>query len=288
MQIRNKRFNFIFLLIAFVLSLNFVSAVKPAQSSDFTDGLTIAFPTTENIKQFTDAQFNFHVYNTSNGRPMNNTQVSCLLHLYYGLDDHLDITNIYTFEKPNEWEFNISKGNFTQIGVYSAIFQCNNSISGGFVEFPFEVTSLGRTLDLPTVTTYIFFLLVCLTVIFLSGRLAVNNNFEKDILDGQRMYEQHKRNEAVFYLQLLKRKMWIVGIFGVYLTTLIFMAILSNMVLYLSMVDVWTIFNNIYQVMLWGLIPFVVFWFIYIIIFLYKSVENALRYQFGTGRYKTS
>jgi phosphate/sulfate permease len=36
-------------------------------------------------------------------------------------------------------------------------------------------------------------------------------------------------------------------------------------------------------IMMWCLIPFVGFWIVYVILFLYKSVEAAMAYQFGVG-----
>jgi NADH:ubiquinone oxidoreductase subunit 3 (subunit A) len=73
--------------------------------------------------------------------------------------------------------------------------------------------------------------------------------------------------------------------FGLYISLIIFSAILTQLVFGMGLMDLFNFLVNFNQVLLWGLIPFVIFWIVYIILYFYKSTEEALRWQFGgTGK----
>jgi hypothetical protein len=124
-----------------------VNAAPPFQTSASTSGLDIVFSKVEAIKQYKDTEFDFHIYNTSNGYPMNQSKVSCLFHLYDPMGNHQDISNGVTFVQPNEFQYDIMGNNFSTLGTYSFIFQCNSSNSGGYASGPVSVTTNGDSRD---------------------------------------------------------------------------------------------------------------------------------------------
>ena len=42
-----------------------------------------------------------------------------------------------------------------------------------------------------------------------------------------------------------------------------------------------SLLGNAVIVLGWGLIPFIIFWIVYVILYLYRSTVDILRYQFG-------
>jgi hypothetical protein len=85
-------------------------------------------------------------------------------------------------------------------------------------------------------------------------------------------------------LKMLKKKIWIAGAFGIYLSILLFLALLNQLVFSLGISELNDILNSTMIILGWGLIPFSLFWLGYIIVFFYKSTENILQYQFGGFR----
>ena len=149
------------------------------------------------------------------------------------------------------------------------------------------VNSTGKAFSGMDVSVYIFFLLVCLTVMIFSFRLVKNNTMIKDEITSGGLYELKKRSELKFYLELLKKKMWIVGVFGIYLSILMFISFFSQLIFTLGILEINMLLVSIVEVMSWGLIPFILFWIVYIIIFIYKSTEDSLRHQFGKDTWRT-
>jgi Na+/H+-dicarboxylate symporter len=107
---------------------------------------------------------------------------------------------------------------------------------------------------------------------------------QKDELSGSKLYEVKKRSEVKFYLNLLKKKMWIVGVFGIYLSILLFLSLLSQLTYSLGISELTDILQIVVQVLGWCLIPFIIFWMVYVILFLWKSTVDILKYQFGGFR----
>lgn len=235
------------------------------------------------VKQYTTHVFDFHVYNITNGLPKADG-ISCYFHLYNSTGEHLVLMENSTPTDKFDYEFIVAGGNFSENTRHTIIIHCNDSVKGGYNDYSFPVTATGYEMTTVQVSIYIFFLLACLVVIFLCGWMVSANPFEKDTMNYSAMYEQKKRNNAVFYLKLIKRKLWIAGLFGVYLGTVIFIALTNQILNNLRLSDLFAFTNTLLILLLWGAIPFVIFWIIYFIIFVYKAVEETLKYQFGIGR----
>jgi len=178
--------------------------------------------------------------------------------------------------------YNYSFCNTSDLGQYKYSWygDCLDC-SGGLCGNDFWITTTGEQFSLGTILTYIFFLLVCLTILVFSYKLATDNPIEKDTLSDAQLYETHKKSEVKFYIELLKKKMWIVGVFGVYLSLLGFLALLNQLVFRLGITELYYILNNTLVVLGWLLVPFILFWMVYIIIYLWKTTEAILKRQLG-------
>lgn len=134
-------FLFVFMLI---LPVAFSQQSRPFQQSDTTIGYDIELVNPLNIKLNTEHDFHIHVYNSSNGVPINSS-TTCEIHLY-------DITGeqIYETKKSTaigwEYSFMLSNNNFTQIGTYKTVAFCYNLTKGigGYIANNFEVNKNGK------------------------------------------------------------------------------------------------------------------------------------------------
>ena len=175
--------------------------------------------------------------------------------------------------------------NLTQkIGSYLVYGHCDESGVDHSWSYNFEVTNSGTILSLGQIFVYSLFLILCLVVVYFSARLIFNNPLANDSSINAKLYEIKKKNEFLYYVSVLKSKMWIVGLFGIYLSLLLFLVLANQLVYNLGFSDLNEILKNIVIVMSWGLIPFGVFWIGYTIIVFYKTTERIMRYQFGGAR----
>jgi hypothetical protein len=178
--------------------------------------------------------------------------------------------------------FNYTFSNTSTLGIYT--FSWNNpcvdcsQVSCGN---SFTVTQTGDTFSLGQIFMYLFFFIILLSITFFSVRLIKNNPFSKDIVQGKDSYDLKKRNEFLYYVNMLKQKTWILGLFGVYLSLLLFFSLSDQLLYNFGMFDLGqTIFMAVY-IMTWGLVPFTLFWFIYIIFVFYNSTKDIIYYQLG-------
>ena len=170
--------------------------------------------------------------------------------------------------------------------VYTVKMFCLNSNYNYSNSGNYLITPTGTTLDTVQISIYIFFLLICLAITFFSVKLFRENKFSKDIVTSEELYKTKQRNEFIYYMKVLKQRMWIIGLFGVYLSILIFTALLEQLVYNLGLSDL----NNILQYVvifgLWGLIPFTLFWFVWLILVFYNTTKDIFKFQFGSFRSK--
>ncbi len=181
----------------------------------------------------------------------------------------------------------IGEGNFTKLGITCMFYSCfDASATPQFASGNtcVNVTPNGTILTSVHISIYIFFLLICLVITYLSFKITRDNSMQKDELDESQMYQLKKRNEVKFYLELMKKKLWIVGLFGIYLSLLLAVVILNQLVYNLGLGELNEILISIAQIMLWGSIPFVLFWFVYILIYFFKSTTVIMRWQLGRFR----
>lgn len=172
--------------------------------------------------------------------------------------------------------------NNTLLGQYIVTGTCDENGDVKSWSYDYEVTPTGTIISSVQIVIYIFFLLICITITIFSSLLFHKNRMSKDTMDGKEMYELKKRNEVKFYGQLMKKKMWIVGLFGIYLSLLLFIAILGQLLYNIGLQDLFNITFNFVYIMAWGAIPFSIFWIAWLIISFWTSTVEIMRYQFGS------
>lgn len=169
---------FLFAFMSFV-----VSAQPFIQQGDLTRGYAIKVPPQPILLQNEDYNFHFHVYNISDGMPISNASVGCYYHLYNSSGNHIVQTEAAhdTNNVNNEWEVDVLGGNFSTIGEYSYVVQCNSTILGGYTNVEFEVTPNGELQTTGQSLAIIAFLalMIAMTLMFgfMGFRLLGNDLF---------------------------------------------------------------------------------------------------------------
>jgi len=159
----------LFIIVSLILIVPCIIAQPPfEQTTQFDRGLAIKVPMGGVLKQNTDQDFHFHVFNITDGQPMNQPDhgVACYFHLYNNFGGHLvqleaEYDNGGGNNVDNEWEVEILGANFSEIGDYSYIIQCNSTILslGGYESIGFEITPTGEKLDTSKAIVYSIMLL---------------------------------------------------------------------------------------------------------------------------------
>ena len=156
---------FFFFLCLFMLVIPLVSAVKPVPTTQVslnTEGLQIEYSKTFDHQYNQPLILNFHVFNTSDGYPIN-TGIGCDLHLYNSSGEHIFVDTQIQTDVVYDFEFLITEDNFTNIEPMSYIVNCNNSYVGGFVSSPLNVNVTGQNQD------SLYFLLIIFLIPILIG-----------------------------------------------------------------------------------------------------------------------
>jgi len=203
------------------------------------------------------------------------------LSIYYQNGNTLIENKKATSLRPGSFNYTVT---FISNEVYKVKIFCTDGTYSYSNEGSYLITQTGNTLNTVQISIYIFFLLLCLVLVFFSIGLFKKNKFSKDVAKGKDLYEMKKRNEFTYYMTVLKKHFWIVGVFGVYLGLLVFFAILDQLVYDLGLNNLNNVIKYIVIGFSWGLIPFILFWFVWLIIVFYKSSTDILKYQFGSFR----
>lgn len=122
----------LFLIVITLLPL--ASSASPfISASDNGCQITPIVRDTLSVNQAFD--FNFHVFNFSNGVPLSNTTLSCYFHLYNQTGDHSYSTTLKNdpyseHQVINEWAARLSETNFSSSGYYAYLVQCNGTQMG--------------------------------------------------------------------------------------------------------------------------------------------------------------
>ncbi len=171
------------ILVTFVIILilmPFISAAPPPQKNvNINTGLEVEFTEIDFIENGQFHLFNAHVFNISTGLEVTNSTTTCKFSLFDNTGFHLINEVVMTYELDAEdWDYNVTGGNFTRNGIYSALIHCFTAEIGGFVSFNLEVTETGFEDKQPEIiyaVLLILMFLLDLLVIFIIIRLEVEN-----------------------------------------------------------------------------------------------------------------
>lgn len=135
----NSKTNFIFIILLCVLIVPFVSA-KIGVSSDAGTGLTVIAPQINAYPYNMNVEFHVHVYNSTGAR-INDSLLTCLMHLYNQSDNHIMRQNM-TQDK-GDYSATINTTVLSYRGHYAYIIDCIRGSQGGFTSGSFIVNELG-------------------------------------------------------------------------------------------------------------------------------------------------
>jgi len=171
------------LIIIIMLVLLSVSVIAPGTVITNVGVLGYQIETTPYDYMILGQNFtaNFHVYNLSDGSPLNNNSINCELHIYdhYGSHIFKDDSLSYILGD-GEWEVFIPSNNFSVLGTYAWVVFCNSSSYGGFRSSIFEITPDGydNTPDTSPSLAVLFFMLFIIIGLFILGFVGKFNRFE--------------------------------------------------------------------------------------------------------------
>lgn len=144
-----KKSSFLLLMFLLLFSISLVSAQPPFQQFTGNTGITIEASVIQTHTINQDFFFNIHAHNSSNGLLLTNVTTVCTIHIFQPSNgDHIyedfmdfDINGI-------DFDKTILAGNFTELGQYSVLFNCEVSGEiGGFLSYGFDITKTGKALN---------------------------------------------------------------------------------------------------------------------------------------------
>lgn len=244
-----------FLILTLTL-ITFVSAIPPVQTNTIIDkGITIEVPIVETLKQNTNYRFGIHAHNSTNGLVLDNNTIDfCSLHIYNSTGNHLVSENM-TFELPYDFELNVDGNNFSSAGMYAVLFYCEvTGEIGGFFEYGFEVTSTGTELNISRAIIFVA-LLGIMIFLFLITLGAM-----------QLLPSENERGEEgeLMGISNLKYFRSLLGALT-YIWVMLIFFLSSNIALaYLGTEMFGNLLFMVYRLMLIFVLPFLVFYFMYL------------------------
>jgi hypothetical protein len=131
-----------------------------------SQGISIEHPISEVIPANVTHKFHFHLFNSTDGKPFPNTTSSivCVFHLYNPDGSHIVKVNQVLSDDTWDWEQIVLAGNFSKVGQYSYVFQCNNTLIGGFYGNVFLVTKNGYDSTTAESLSYVLMTLIILSI----------------------------------------------------------------------------------------------------------------------------
>lgn len=240
---KKRLLTWIFVLILLAVS---VSAQPPFIQAQATEdvGLEIKFPPIDVITQSEDYEFDFHVFNFTDGLAVT-SDISCDLHVYDNIGNHIFEGFDETIAHGYDYEFLITADNFSRLGVYAYIAYCNNSEQGGFVSTNFQVTPNGLSPSLEQALFYIVIMFLAVVVLILFVFLAWS-------IDGERKFKVGTDILEVNINKYIKIFLWMMSYQLIILISYLALSISTNF-LFLSVAGL--VFNWLFIILLVGEIP---------------------------------
>ncbi len=176
-------------LFALLFLISFTIAAPPPQTNiNINLGLEVEFPKISAVQVGVDHEFNFHVFNISDGLRLDNTSVNCDFHLFNSsTGGHEILTDDIEFDDLSmDWFILVLGGNFS-IDEYSILINCDDGGFGGFASFAFHSTPTGLIIGKPEASLYfiIVFSILLLFAFFLTiGIVTPFGNKKEETREG--------------------------------------------------------------------------------------------------------
>jgi hypothetical protein len=143
-----------------------VSSAPPVTTiQQFASGYVIEDSPQEYLKQNSQFQYNFFLYNLTDGQLMTNASISCTFYLSNSTGYILVLEDVPFYVSDNHWGTIIAGGNFSNVGDYYYGTRCNSTILGGMMTGTWKVTPNGEEPTTPK--TFLYFIGVLFAILML-------------------------------------------------------------------------------------------------------------------------
>lgn len=210
----------ILIVIGMFIAMFFISltsAVNPVATSNQQVGIEIEHPIIDPIRANITHDFRFHLYNATNGVPIytNNTAIGCTFHMYDISGEQVVTDNNVSRNGTYDWEENVGAGNFTNIGQYAYVFQCQeDNVAGGFLAHPFTVTESGYLMATSDAILYLAMGLFAMLIFVLTLYGAIKIKWKPDTSPDGKIINKNKLRylKIIFYAFAYIEFVWMNGI----------------------------------------------------------------------------
>lgn len=242
------------LLFLAILAMPSALAPKPIITSPNDVGLSVKIPLIDFIKPNSTVEFEFHVFNATDGQAIRNF-TSCNLHIYNASGYHIFEAVDGYVGHDYDYSFKFGENNFTNLGTYSYIVYCNTSGFGGFAETSFEVDTTSWELTTAKAVLYVGFFTITFFVFIMLFIGAIKIP-----------YSNLKNGAGEVISISLQKYFKIACIIGAYVT-LIFVSGLARGITYnyLYTIGVHQFFNLIYWILMSLFYPMLIITFVLVV-----------------------
>lgn len=195
----------ILVMFLLVFSLVLVSSAPPVTTvQEFPDGYVIVESSHTYLKLNQYYQYNFFVYNKSNGLLIDNSFMTCNFFLANSSGEVI-FRGESVYFSDGHWGIDILGGNFSSIGSYPYGVSCQDG-NGGALAGIFEVTYTGKDLSTSQAILYGFFLTL-LVLTFLSCFVGMN------FLPARNQTDEEGKLLSISYLKYFRNVLGMIAYF---------------------------------------------------------------------------
>jgi hypothetical protein len=263
------------LLLSIIFFLSFIPLISSAPikfSGSPTVGIDIEHPYFNPYQYGKDIRFQFHIFNSTTGMPIlaNKLLTNCSFHLYNSTGSHIFENNWNVGgDDILDYSQKITKGNFSYIGQYAYVFQCNSTTAGGYYSNSFEVTPNG---DFLTSSSAILYFLVTLFAFLILGILI----YIFVSMDGSNPQSSEGDYLSINYKKYVKTALFPL-VYVVFLWAFNFIIGLSNN--YLGLTLYANTLGFIFMILTKGIYPIILLTFIWEIVLMIKDANVTKEYK---------
>lgn len=174
------------LIVALFFVINSAYAAPPfgLGQSAFSEGYNIKVPFKEVFRINEPYDFDIHVFNISNGKPII-SNISCYFHLYNKTGAHLYEGFDNTASTSFDYSFGLSSTNFSTLGQYYYIVQCNSTVLGGYNGEYIYVTAQGVPYTEVHGIIYSAIMVILVAIFLLIGYIFITIPWGNDRMEGK-------------------------------------------------------------------------------------------------------
>jgi hypothetical protein len=241
----------------------FISS-KPSITVSTGGGLEILTPQFEYLPVNQSHDFYWHLFNETT--MLTNTTANCSFHLYDKQDEgqHINqVNNVKSFTNGRDFEVDVPVSNFTKIGAYCVLIECNTISQTGGIEKCFEVTYNGK--ELQPAQAILYGSLILLLVLFVISLLIVHSSLP----DGN----SHSDDGRILSISKLKYIRPAILVLSYFMVAFICYIASNLSFAYLSETLVANVFFFLFRIMMVASPVIVIVWFITIFFSVFEDKE---------------